>query len=80
LTFVIVCGILVYFSRFGILYQEKSGNPGSNNVKLGSGKQRRRRIDIFPATVTRDRFCYNFLNIFASKKISKKLAFLTQKS
>jgi hypothetical protein len=27
LTFGIVCGILVYFSRFGILYQEKSGNP-----------------------------------------------------
>jgi hypothetical protein len=23
----IVCGNLVYFSRFGILYQEKSGNP-----------------------------------------------------
>jgi hypothetical protein len=28
LTFGIVCGNLVYFSRFGILYQEKSGNPG----------------------------------------------------
>jgi hypothetical protein len=22
------CGHLVYFSRFGMLYQEKSGNPG----------------------------------------------------
>jgi hypothetical protein len=26
-TFGIVRGNLVYFSRFGILYQEKSGNP-----------------------------------------------------
>jgi hypothetical protein len=29
-TFGIVRCNLVYFSRFGILYQEKSGNPGSN--------------------------------------------------
>jgi hypothetical protein len=28
-TFGIVRGNLVYFSRFGIMYQEKSGNPGS---------------------------------------------------
>jgi hypothetical protein len=28
-TFGIVRGNLVYFSRFGILYQEKSGNPGA---------------------------------------------------
>jgi hypothetical protein len=27
LTFGIFCGNLVYFSRFGILYLEKSGNP-----------------------------------------------------
>jgi hypothetical protein len=27
-TFGIVCGNLVRFSRFGISYQEKSGNPG----------------------------------------------------
>jgi hypothetical protein len=27
-TFGIVRGNLVYISRFGILYQEKSGNPG----------------------------------------------------
>jgi hypothetical protein len=33
LTFGIVRGNLVYFSRFGILYQEKSGNPGS---KIGT--------------------------------------------
>jgi hypothetical protein len=26
-TFGMVSGNLVYFSRFGILYQEKSGNP-----------------------------------------------------
>jgi hypothetical protein len=25
----IFCGLLVYISRFGLLYQEKSGNPGS---------------------------------------------------
>jgi hypothetical protein len=25
--FGIVCGNVVYFSRFGILYREKSGNP-----------------------------------------------------
>jgi hypothetical protein len=23
------CGYLVYFSSFGMLYQEKSGNPGA---------------------------------------------------
>jgi hypothetical protein len=27
LTFGIFCGNLLYFSRFGILYREKSGNP-----------------------------------------------------
>jgi hypothetical protein len=27
-TFGIARGNMVYFSRFGILYQEKSGNPG----------------------------------------------------
>jgi hypothetical protein len=25
-------GNLVYFSRFGILYQEKSGNPDANEI------------------------------------------------
>jgi hypothetical protein len=29
----IVRGNLVYFSRFGVLYQEKSGNPGSTKVR-----------------------------------------------
>jgi hypothetical protein len=29
-TFGIFCGHLVYFPRFGILYQEKSGNPAAN--------------------------------------------------
>jgi phosphatidylglycerophosphate synthase len=28
-TFGICCVFLVYFSRFGMLYQEKSGNPGA---------------------------------------------------
>jgi hypothetical protein len=30
---------MVYFSRFGILYQEKSGNPGletGNGIKIGA--------------------------------------------
>jgi hypothetical protein len=27
-TFGVVCGNSVYFSRFGILHREKSGNPG----------------------------------------------------
>jgi hypothetical protein len=31
-TFGIVCGNLVYFSRFGILCEEKSGNPGLDNT------------------------------------------------
>jgi hypothetical protein len=35
LTIGIVRGNLVSFSRFGILYQEKSGNPGYNT----SGQQ-----------------------------------------
>jgi hypothetical protein len=26
------CGYLVYFSRFGTLYQEKSGNPGFKDL------------------------------------------------
>jgi hypothetical protein len=30
-TFGIVSGNLVYFSRFGIFYQEKSGSPGRNS-------------------------------------------------
>jgi hypothetical protein len=29
-------GNLVYFSRFGILYQEKSGNPGRKEFEPGS--------------------------------------------
>jgi hypothetical protein len=34
-TFGIVCGNLFYFSRFGILYQEKSGNPVSyDNISV----------------------------------------------
>jgi hypothetical protein len=44
LTFGMVCGNLVYFSNFGILYEEKSGNPGS-----GAFRQRRegKNIDIY---------------------------------
>jgi hypothetical protein len=33
-TFGIVRGNLVYFSRFGILYQEKSGNPDNIYIPL----------------------------------------------
>jgi hypothetical protein len=32
-TFGIVRGNLVYFPRFGILYQEKSGNPATKRTK-----------------------------------------------
>jgi hypothetical protein len=31
LPFGIFYGYLIYFSRFGMLYQEKSGNPGFEN-------------------------------------------------
>jgi hypothetical protein len=33
-SFGIFCGHLVHFPRVGMLYQEKSGNPASNNVLL----------------------------------------------
>jgi hypothetical protein len=36
-TFGIVCGNMVYFSSFGILYQEKSGNPGPKRQKYRRG-------------------------------------------
>jgi hypothetical protein len=32
--FGIFCGYLEYFSRFGMLYQEKSGNPGTKRGLL----------------------------------------------
>jgi hypothetical protein len=38
-TFGTVRGNLVYFSRFGILYKEKSGNPGRPRAKLGPYSQ-----------------------------------------
>jgi hypothetical protein len=41
LTLGIVCGNLVYFSRFGILYQEKSGNPDVNAEILFKKKTHR---------------------------------------
>jgi hypothetical protein len=34
-TFDIVRGNSVYFSRFGILHQEKSGNPGPGTKSAG---------------------------------------------
>jgi hypothetical protein len=34
-TFGIVRGNLVYFSRFGIMYREKSGNPETNRRRRG---------------------------------------------
>jgi ABC-type dipeptide/oligopeptide/nickel transport system permease component len=30
--FYLFCGHLVYFPRFGMLYQEKSGNPGAEYI------------------------------------------------
>jgi hypothetical protein len=41
-TFGIVCGNLVYFSRFGILYQEISGNPGPDSLFLTMGQSIRK--------------------------------------
>jgi hypothetical protein len=32
--FGVFCGNLVYFPRFGILVQEKSGNPGMHTDKI----------------------------------------------
>jgi hypothetical protein len=40
-TFGIVRGNLAYFSPFGILYEEKSGNPGSNDVVIQLKSQTR---------------------------------------
>jgi hypothetical protein len=33
-TFGIFCGNLVYFPRFGILYQEKSVNPAPRRISI----------------------------------------------
>jgi hypothetical protein len=42
-TFCIVRGNLVYFSRFGILYQEKSGNPALHiHFEQGPGSKEKR--------------------------------------
>jgi hypothetical protein len=35
----IVYGYVVYFSRFGMLYQEKSGNPGSTTFPMEERKK-----------------------------------------
>jgi hypothetical protein len=43
-TFGIVRGNLVYFSRFGILYQEKSGNPDCQQEMLSSRKRNIRKV------------------------------------
>jgi hypothetical protein len=34
--FGIFCGYLVYFPHFGMLHQEKSGNPASDMMRRGS--------------------------------------------
>jgi hypothetical protein len=38
--FVIFYGHLAYFSRFGMLYEEKSGNPGTHVLRLPTSKRR----------------------------------------
>jgi hypothetical protein len=38
-TFCTVRGNLVHFSRFGIFYQEKSGNPGEDPPPLSANKK-----------------------------------------
>jgi hypothetical protein len=43
--FVVICYIL---SRFGMLYIEKSGNPGCRDEVVGRGRKRRKEwFDIF---------------------------------
>jgi hypothetical protein len=37
-SFGIACAYLVYFSRFGMFYKEKSGNPAPDSVKLHNFK------------------------------------------
>jgi hypothetical protein len=73
LTFGIVCGNLVYFYRFGILYQEKSGNParehqiGQIDKRICSYCTPALSYILFRFNVqTWDR-CYDFLNIFAKQ-------------
>jgi hypothetical protein len=39
-TFGKVCGCLVYFSCFGMLYQEKSGNTGCSVLQTGISNSR----------------------------------------
>jgi hypothetical protein len=55
-TFGVVRGILVYFSRFGILCQEKSGNPESATTQL----------NVAAAHLYIGCLCKVFLNFFIS--------------
>jgi hypothetical protein len=43
-AFGIVRGNLVNFSRFGILYQEKSGNPADDHLASNAGRRKKTAI------------------------------------
>jgi hypothetical protein len=59
--FGIFCGHLVHIPRFGILYQEKSGNPGPESTEDALPQKRFRR-QVFPCD-----------EIFFCKRALKKL-------
>jgi hypothetical protein len=70
--------ICCIFPRFGILCQEKSGNPArsqKNTITFDNAYSAPPLMDT--SRVTRDR-CYDFLNIFA-KTFSKKIGVFDSK-
>jgi hypothetical protein len=56
MTFDIVRGNLVYFSRFGILYQEKSGNPDEDTGNNIVGAKQKSWRNFFVSDICSERF------------------------
>jgi hypothetical protein len=66
-TFGMIRGNLVYFSRFGILYQETSGNPGWSPfvpAHLICPIRFRHAVDVAPARCDASVFAPNFWSDF----------------